>query len=405
MEMTVSLARTGDVPDHVPRELVVDFDYLHDPLLKSEPQQAYLRLQGAPPLVYTPRNGGHWIATRQAVMTDIFLTPEIFSNFPRIIPRTVSMATPQPFSDIDPPHNQKYRRLLTQALGRKGAKSFEEHARTLMIELVEEVLPEGRCEFVARVAQKLPIFVIMRWLDLPFADRLELLEKADDIMGHADPAMRKAGKQFVIDYVDTIVTERRAKPGADFISFIANGEVEDRPVTHEEARSMVANLVIGGLDTVRNMMCFFAIFLARNAGHRQALVDDPGLIPAAVEELLRWIPNPNMSRSITRDIVFHDVQLRQGDMVLMPLILSARDDAVYAHADEVDFARGRQRTLTFGTGGHMCPGMNLATIELNLFLEEWLKRIPHFHIDPAQPPVTRGGIMLGVDELQLVWEA
>jgi cytochrome P450 len=315
------------------------------------------------------------------------------------------MATPQPFSDIDPPHNQKYRRLLTQTLGKKGAKSFEEHARALMIELVEEVLPEGRCEFVSRIAQKLPIFVIMRWLDLPFEDRMELLEKADDIMGHPDPVLRKAGKQFVIDYVDTIVAERRKNPGQDFISVIANGEVDERPVTHEEARSMVANLVIGGLDTVRNMMCFFAIFLARNAEHRQALVADPSLIPAAVEELLRWIPNPNMSRSITQDTMFHGVQLRAGDMILMPLILSGRDDAAYEHASEVDFARGRQRTLTFGTGGHMCPGMNLATIELNLFLEEWLKRIPDFHIDPDHTPVTRGGIMLGVDELQLVWNA
>jgi cytochrome P450 len=391
------------VPAHIAPELVVEFDYLNDPGFRTSPHEVYMRFSGGPDMIYSICNGGHWIATRLEVMNDIFLDPAHFSNFPRIIPKAVSLGTPQPFSDIDPPHNAKYRRLLTAALGKKGARDFADEARRIMIELTDEVLPFGACDFAAAIAQKLPIFVLMRWLDLPFEDRFVLMKHTDEILGHHDPAARKVAKLATRAYVESVVTERRAHPAADFISYLANGEIDGRRATHEEAVAMVTNLLIGGLDTVRHMMSFIALFLARNVGHRRQLVESPNLLPAAVDEMLRWAPIPNMSRSVTGDFSFHGVQLKAGEMVLMPLVLAGRDERAYENAARVDFTRPRARTLTFGTGGHVCPGMNLAKIELAIFLEEWLKRVPEFWLPPDKAPVTRGGIILGVEELPLAW--
>jgi cytochrome P450 len=273
-----------------------------------------------------------------------------------------------------------------------------------MTELVDEVLPLGGCDFAVAVAQKLPIFIIMRWLDLPMEDRFQLMENTDRVLSHPDPEVRRQAKAANFAYVDGIVAARRAAPGEDLISLLAIGEVDGRPVTHEEARAMAANLIAGGLDTVRNMMSYIARFLATHEGHRRQLVADPSLIPAAVEELLRWSAIPNMTRTVPRDVEFHGVAMKAGDMMLLPLSLAGRDGAVYPDPLEVDFARTPNRHLAFGAGAHLCPGMHLARIELRVFLEEWLARIPDFRLDPARPPAGRGGVILAMPTLPLLWD-
>jgi cytochrome P450 len=243
----------------------------------------------------------------------------------------------------------------------------------------------------------------MRWLDLPMEDRFDLMRVADNILGHPDPAERKAAKLWIYNYVDSVVQARREKPGEDMISHLVDGDLDGRKVTHEEGRAMSANLIVGGLDTVRNMMSFIAHYLAEHDEQRDQLVDDPALIPNAVEELLRWAAVANMSRCVVGDIEFHGAKMKAGDMVLMPLVLAGRDEAAHANADSVDFQREGLRHISFGTGAHLCPGMHLARIELRVFLEEWLKRIPDFALDPARPMKTRGGIILAVESLPLVW--
>jgi cytochrome P450 len=272
-----------------------------------------------------------------------------------------------------------------------------------MAALAEALQPRGRCDFAEEIAMVLPTSIIMRWLDLPMDDLPLLVELTDRALAGTDPEDRKAAKLATRDYVDGIVRARRETPGEDFISVLANARVGDRVATHEEARAMTQNLIGGGLDTVRNMMSFIAMFLARSPHHRRQLVEEPELIPGAVEEMLRYFAIPNMGRSVTRDAEFHGVALREGDMMLLPLSLAGRDEAAFERAREVDFRRNLKRHLAFGTGAHLCPGMYLARAELILFLEEWLKRIPDFAIPDGAAPVTRGGNILAVKQLVLEW--
>lgn len=391
------------VPAHVPAGLVVDFDYLRDPELERDPQGAYRRLAERAPIVWTGQNGGHWISTRHQVINDVFLAHDLFSNFPRMIPNTASLDRPQPFSDIDPPDNLKYRRALQLALSPKALDSFRVQAEEIIVALTDEVRPKGRCDFANEIAMLLPTTIIMRWLDLPMADLPLLVSQVDRAIAGTDPEDRKAAKLETRAYVDRIVAERREAPGGDFISVLATARVGDRVATQEEARAMTQNLIGGGLDTVRNMMSYIALFLARNPGHRRQLVDEPALIPAAVEEFLRYFAIPNMGRSVTRDAEFHGVTLRKGDMMLLPLSLAGRDEAAFPHAEAVDFRREKNRHLAFGTGAHLCPGMYLARAELAIFLTEWLRRIPDFRVADGEEPRTRGGNILAVNRLILEW--
>lgn len=391
------------VPPHVNPDRVVDFDYIRDPGLAVDPHATYRTLARGPEIVWTGRNGGHWISTRREVINEVFLTHDLFSNFPRMIPNSASLEKPQPFSDIDPPDNLKYRRALQLALSPKALERFRVEARQIIIELVEQARPHGRCDFAVEIAMPYPTTIIMRWLDLPMKDLPLLIQLTDRAIAGSDPEDRKAAKLATRDYVDDIVRQRREQPGEDFISVLASSTIGDRPVTHEEARAMTQNLIGGGLDTVRNMMSFIIWFLARSPEHRLQLIEEPELIPAAVEELLRHFALPNMGRSVTRDAEFHGVQLRKGDMMLLPLCLAAQDADRDSGPQTVDFRRERNRHLAFGTGAHLCPGIYLARAELAIFLEEWLKRIPEFRLAPDERPVTRGGNILAVVSLVLEW--
>ena len=391
------------VPAHVPADRVVDFDYVNDPMLKTDPQAAYLRFRNGPDLIYTPRNGGHWIATRREHMIEIFNTPTVFSTFPYVIPRSVSSPQPQPFTEINAPESLKYKRLLAPMMTPKAVTRFELQGREIMLELMDEISSRGECDFSADVAQKLPIFIIMRWLDLPFEDRFMLMNNVDRVLSDPDPEQRRLAREFTVQYIDSTVAQRREHPGDDLISALANGEIDGRRVTQMEGVSMARNLIHGGLDTVRNMMSYIAWFLATNDTHRRQLVAEPELIPAAIEELLRWYALPNMPRCLIEDVEFHGVAMKKGDQILMPLMLAGHDERYYSDPMTVDFRRKDMRHITFGNGAHVCPGQHLARIELKIFLEEWLRRIPDFSIKSGTTPTTAGGIILAVRSLHLQW--
>jgi cytochrome P450 len=150
-------------------------------------------------------------------------------------------------------------------------------------------------------------------------------------------------------------------------------------------------------------MGFFARFLAENPGQRQQLVDDPALIPAAVEELLRRYSIPMVSRRVTRDLELGGVQMKAGDLVILETCLHGLDEQAWQDPMQVDFKRRTTEHMAFGKGVHKCPGANLARTELRIFLEEWLKRIPNFSTRADDPPVTANGAVMGVIRLPLVW--
>src|SRR5260370_30733673 len=193
-------------------------------------------------------------------------------------------------------------------------------------------------------------------------------------------------------YAAAKLAARRAQPGDDLISKFTRAEVGGRPLTDQEITGMVTLVLVGGTDPVVTAMSFAALFLARNPAHRRQLVDNPALIPKAVDELLRRFPIVNQGRCVARDLVYKNIPFKTGDMILLPTTLHGLDERAFPNPLEVNFNRPTPMHSTFGNGPHRCPGSNLGRTEIKVFLEEWLKRIPEFQLQPGEKISMRSGV-------------
>jgi cytochrome P450 len=287
----------------------------------------------------------------------------------------------------------------------KQVKVFGEQARQVIIECINAVQTKGECEFMADVALQVPIAVVMSLLGLPFEDRERLIPLVDAVTHGDNPEARGAAAMAIFGYCDEWVTKREAEPGDDLISRFLKIKVGDRLATHMEATASVTILLLGGLDSVSHTMAFFMKFLAENPKHRKQLVDDPALIPNAVDELLRRYSIVSTARKVTQDVEIGGVTMRTGDKVIVEMCMHALDESEYPDAMSVKFDRCPKNIPSFGEGPHKCVGMNLARNELRALLEEWLKRIPNFEITPGKTVTTMTGQNIGIHALPLSWSA
>ncbi|MGA8708512.1 MAG: cytochrome P450 [Steroidobacteraceae bacterium] len=399
-------ATLSSIPAHVPANLVFDFDVYHLPGAEQDFHLALKRLheQGCPDIFWSPCNGGHWVIARGEDILKIQADFEHFSNANLTVPR--SARPPIPLFPIfaDPPEHTAYRALINPSFSPKAVAELEVRARALAIRLVEQLKPRGHCDFVPDFAQHLPIEVFMSIVDVPAADRKDLLEWADGMVRpkHTDDVHQTIQKIF--GYAKLKIAERRAKPGPDLITKLSQSQVFGRPLTDDELMGMVALILVGGMDTVVSAMSFAANFLASSPSHRRQLVSQPELIPKAADELLRRFPIVNQGRLVRNDYVYKNVQMKGGDMLILPTTLMGLDERVFPNPLEVDFTRPTPIHATFGNGPHRCPGSNLARTELKVFLQEWLKRIPDFRIARGGKVGMHSGVNGTIYALPLEWD-
>jgi cytochrome P450 len=285
----------------------------------------------------------------------------------------------------------------------KAVNTLAVGARELAIQLIEGFKPRGHCEFVSEFAEHLPIAIFMAMVDLPVEDREELLKIAGGVVRPETPEHRTESLIALREYGMAKLRARRADPGADLISTLGTATIDGRLLADDELAGMLTLLLLAGLDTVASMLSYFAMFLARNPGHRRQLLEKPELIPNAVEELLRRYGISVIGREVIADIDFAGVRLNEGDMIVSSVSLGNLDPALLPDSLEVDFERKSPRHVTFGGGPHRCMGSMLARAELRIFLEEWLPRIPDFEIAPDAKLETRVGAVATIQRLPLVW--
>lgn len=394
------------VPAHIPPERIVDFD-LYDPPGASEDFHApWKRLQdAAPDIVWTTANGGHWIALRGKPIEEIFKDHEHFSSKVIIVPRERGDKIKVLPTTLDPPAHRPYRALLNAGLSPRVVREVEPDVRQLVIDTIESFRDRGACEFISEYAEILPISIFMRLVNLPVGDALTLKPWADQINrpdGSIEP--EEVMRRFA-DYLRPHVQARQADPGEDLLSQIVCTPVNGAPLGEAEALELCTQVLIGGMDTVVSFLGFMMMFLARNPGHRRQLVEDPGLIHAAVEEFLRRFGIVQNGRLVVSDHLFHGVQMKAGDVVIMPGALHGLDEREHDDPLEVNFQRRNPAHSTFGHGAHRCPGSMLARAELRITLEEWLPRIPDFEIPEGETVSMQGGIVGCVTRLPLRWKA
>lgn len=402
----MSAVPEAERPEHVAADRVVDFDMYRPPGVERDFHEAWRALQapGVPDIVWTQRNGGHWIATRGAVIKRIFADFEHFSSRIILVPKAVGELHKMIPTTLDPPIHRPYRTLLNDSFAPKTVEAMEGGIRELARTLTESVRAAGRCNFTTAYAEIFPIRIFMRLVDLPVEDAAKLKHWADLMIRPDGKTPFEVAKQSIIDYMAPYIAARRGGKGTDLITRLANGRIGERPLSDLEAIDFASQVMIAGLDTVVNFLGFAFLFLARNPAHRRELAANSALLPAAVEELFRRFPTVTVAREVRMDLEFEGAKLRRGDIVVIPTPLVGMDERLNPGALNVDFHRQGSEHATFGHGRHICAGMALARMELKVAIEEWLARIPEFEVAPKAELRFQSGIVGVIDSLPLVWD-
>jgi cytochrome P450 len=205
-------------------------------------------------------------------------------------------------------------------------------------------------------------------------------------------------------YLKARADEFRENPDEGLVSHLVHSELDGAPLDDDTLLSLLFSVVAGGVDTVTETMSYWMRYLARNPDKRDELVDDPTAIGDAVEELLRRFSVVWVIRTAKQDFEFKGVQFKSNDQFILLLSLLGLDETKNPNPLEVDLHRDRSFHAAFALGAHRCVGSHLARMELRLFLEEWLSRIPEFSITEGTESQTGAGMMISfVRQLSLSW--
>lgn len=405
--MQDAIAALAPVPDNVPGELVVDFDFYAIPGADKDVQAAYAAIQSASPdIFWTPRNGGHWVATRGEDIVAMQKDYRHFSHRYIVLPPMPAEMPRQIPLEIDPPEHSFYRRPLVEALQPGMVARLEQSVHDVAVETIEALVPRGECEFVEDFAKVLPITVFMRMVDLPLEDKDYLLPIAEASTRGRTTAERVQGQHDMAAYLYKWVQARRDQPGDDLLSKLVNVDIRGERISEQEAIAYAVLVLFGGLDTVAGMLGFFAGFLATHPEHRRQLVerlDDEPFLKQAIEEIIRRHGIANTARVLTEDYEYKGIRFKAGDRILPANLFVGVDERLNPDPLTVDFERVGGVHAAFGNGPHACPGAILARRELRIFLREWLSRIPDFSLKPGTQPALATGMVNGVLRLDLVW--
>ncbi len=405
----MSVAETiSKYPDNVPADRVIDFDMFNPFTVEPDFHQAWVRLRMDTPqdLVWTPHNEGHWLALSPELIGQVYADADRFSSRIVMVPKSTAGEAYSNFIPLSlpPATHRPFRKLLNDKLYSAAINPSEPDVRALCAELIDTFVANKRCDFVHEFAEQLPLRVFMRLVDLPVSDLPRLKQLADQFTrpdGSMTPA--EASDAFR-DYLLPVLDARRGSGRSDLLTHIADGMIRGRPITATEAINLASQAMVGGLDTVVNLMGFAMQTLARHPEVQQRIAADFAIIPAVVGEIMRRLPLITDAREIIADTVIDGCTLKAGDMIVAPTAVYALDPKTDPGLMNFDIDRKGVHYLTFGTGYHICPGQYLARMEMKVLLEEWCKRIPAFRLAPDQDIRHIGGIVGGTQPYFIEWD-
>lgn len=298
---------------------------------------------------------------------------------------------------IDPPEHAKYRRILDPLFTPREMARREPHVTALVNEMIDRFAGRGECDFHAEFAVPLPCTVFLQLLGLPLDDLDRFLEWKDGVIrpagstGYDDRHEASAAvAQQIYDYFDRAIDDHIANPRDDVLSAMIAANVKGlegpagQPLSREELLDICFLFLIAGLDTVTDSLDCFFVYLARHPDHRRQLIEQPDVLPHAVEELLRWeTPVPGVARVAMQDVEVGGCPIRKGERVSPLLGAANTDPAEFPDPERVDFTRNPNRHRAFGGGPHRCLGSHLARMELRVALREFHRRIPAYDIKPG----------------------
>jgi cytochrome P450 len=341
-----------------------------------------------------------WSVTRYDDIVAAFSEPNLFTSTRGLfVASSIEMEqfTPemmgagQAMIVTDPPLHGAMRRAFNRLLLPRPVSRYESPGEALVDEILEDVMARGECDFVVDVAARLPMAFICEIMGIPRKDWPAMFRWGNMFVGHEDPEYqvasgspletREEGTKGLGSYTAKLALERRGGNGDDLLSVLGNAKLGDRYLTEGELFHNGWLYILGGLETTRNAITGGLLALIQHPTQQERLANDAGLMPTAIEEILRWTsPVTHVARVATRDTELGGKKIREGEQLALWIPSANRDEAVFDDPYRFDIRRTPNEHVAFGKGEHFCAGAHLARLELRLMLKALLTRIEHIEL-------------------------
>jgi len=365
-----------------------------DKSLRVDPYPNWKRLRDEAPAYYNDRYG-FWALSRFVDVDAAHRDAKLFSSAHGTV---LEIMTSDAFSRdgmmifLDPPDHTRLRRLVSKAFTPRRIAELEDRVRQLCARLLDERRDDPTWDYVEQFGAIVPASVIATLLGVPDPDQEHVRSMIDQIF-HIEPDVGMINDTSIIamaglhEYVREQLKDRRKHPRDDLLTDLVEAEIIDesgvpRHLSLEEGANFAVLLVSAGTETVARLIGWAGLLLAAHPDQRRELAADAGLIPNAVEELLRYeSPSPVQGRWTTADVELHGELIPADSKVLLLTGSAGRDERTFPEADRFDIHRQMDRHVSFGYGIHLCLGAALARMEGRISIEETLKRYPDWEVD------------------------
>lgn len=353
------------------------------------PHELFARLRAEDPIHRNPLPDGTycWSVTRHADVSAISRDTETFSSYEagiflhpdQVLPLTLARNL---LLYMDPPQHTKYRLILQKAFTPNTVKALEDAIRTRVTKTIDKVIEAGECDFVDDIAIPVPLGVLTELMGVPEGDLPQFLKWTEGIEeAQRSPEPDAASEVFVqmAGYLHAQIERQMAEGNEEsLVMKLRAAEVEGEKLTDPEILVFFGLLAFAGNDTTRNTTATGMHTLLEHPGTLEALTADPSLVPAAVEEILRYTSVVQwFNRTATKDTEIAGRPIAKGDRVLMWYTSASRDEDVFEDPQTFDIHRAKPDHKAFGGGGrHFCLGSGLARAELRILFEELSRRMP-----------------------------
>jgi cytochrome P450 len=341
-----------------------------------------------------PEEAGYWSVTRADDVREVSLDWETYSSATGITALTEAIMPLElisaMFIGMDPPKHDRLKQLFQRGFTPKRIAEHEEAIRAITIEVLDRLEGQETCDLVPEVAQPVVSRVIGSFMGIPPEDDEIWARLMNNTLGAGDPDMNPEGVESVMqrdvpeifERCRQLIEERREQPTDDLTSVLVHAEVDGERLEEHEIVMGFFLLMAAGNDSTKATYCAAMRALMEHPEQKQQLLENPDLVPSAVEEALRMFPAfAHFRRTATQDVELNGQTIHEGDKVVMWYVSSNRDETRYEDPDRFDVTRNPEHQA-FGAGGrHFCLGAALARLELKILLEETLKRYPNVELD------------------------
>ena len=382
----------------------------YDVMINADPYPAWRRLRDEAPLYFDAEHDFYALSRHDDVERAL-VSWETFSSAKGAIVEVIQAGMQFPPGILlfeDPPIHTVHRGLLSRVFTPRKMNALEPQIRDFCAQSLDPLVGAGEIDFIADLGAQMPMKVIGMLLGIPEEDQAAIRDQADRNLRveegkkmHMGEEKLNIGSDSFAEYIEW----RSKHPSDDLMTELLNAEFEDetgtvRTLTREEVLTYVAVVAGAGNETTTRLIGWAGKVLSDFPDERKLLVEDPSLIPGAIEELLRFEPPaPHVARCVTKDVEYHGRTVPAGSVMLMLMGSANRDDRKYPDGDSFQARREVKGHLSFGFGLHFCLGAALARLEGRVALEEVLKRFPAWTVDTSRARLSPTSTVRGWETL------